>query len=184
VKSGKPELQRFKEEAEKTDAKVVVVSSLSEAQDYVLEYIRERNIENLVYCPDSAGSLEELLKRFKFPSILSSKSTAREIIAKAELGIWLSNYGIAETGTLVFVTSEANDMLTTALPLYNIVFLRSEQIYPTSKQLLSELQQSFIRHNGPFQVSFITGPSRTADIECEVTIGVHGPKELVIFIYD
>lgn len=184
MKSGKAELQRFKEEAEKTDAKVVVVSSLFEAQDYILEYIRERNIENLIYCPDSTGSLEELLKRFKLPSILSSKSTAKGIIADAELGIWPADYGIAETGTLVFLTSDANDLLTTALPLYNVAFLSSAHIYPTSADLLSESHQRLINHKKAFQISFISGPSRTADIECELTIGVHGPKELVIFVYD
>jgi L-lactate dehydrogenase complex protein LldG len=91
--------------------------------------------------------------------------------------------GIAATGSLLLELSDPEGRSATALPPVHMVFLRASSIVPeltslagTLDALLSARPQSYL--------SITTGPSRTADIERVLTIGVHGPKELHILILE
>ena len=96
-----------------------------------------------------------------------------------DVGITRAQAGIAETGTLVLDSSVEQNRLVSLVPPIHIAILDASRIYATLGETLSALQA-----NGEVSpaITFITGPSRTADIELTLAIGVHGPQELYVII--
>jgi L-lactate dehydrogenase complex protein LldG len=70
------------------------------------------------------------------------------------------------------------------LPDNHIVVLRAEQIVPTYEEGWNRLRARETPFTMPRTVNFITGPSRTADIELKIELGAHGPRRLHIVIVD
>jgi L-lactate dehydrogenase complex protein LldF len=94
-------------------------------------------------------------------------------------GITGAAAGIAETGTLVISSGQGKPMSTSLLPEIHLVVIKSAQIVSTLEEAL---QLENVREASA--TTLITGPSRTADIEMTLTIGMHGPKELIVYIVD
>ena len=84
---------------------------------------------------------------------------------------------IAETGTLVITSGPAQPLTASLLPEIHIAIVRRSQIVGTLEEALRDVAIA-----DAASAVLISGPSRTADIEMTLTIGVHGPKELVVFI--
>lgn len=104
-------------------------------------------------------------------------------LAKCGVGITGADYGIAETGTVVLSSDEKNALLVSLLPPIHIAVLRSSQIVAGLDEVISKLGEERIgRIDACRSASFITGPSRTSDVELTLSIGVHGPKELHLII--
>ena len=107
----------------------------------------------------------------------------REQLLAADVGLTTAQLGIAETGTLVLESGQEHHRLVSLLPKVHIALL------PRSR-LVGSLGDAFARlspEGGPPRaraITFITGPSRTADIELELVVGVHGPKQLIVLILD
>lgn len=87
---------------------------------------------------------------------------------------------IARTGTVV-TSSAKNSRSLIAVPQAHIVVAWINQVVPDIKDGLKQLANRYGKKN-PSSITFITGPSRTADIEMELVTGVHGPKELYVFL--
>jgi len=98
-----------------------------------------------------------------------------------DIGITTAQAAIAETGTLVLDSSRERNRLISLVPPVHIAILEASNIYSTLGETLAVLQSN--DEVSPV-VTFITGPSRTADIELTLAIGVHGPQELYVIIYD
>ena len=102
-------------------------------------------------------------------------------IAAAEAALVRADYGAAETGTLVRLDQGDDEKLAWTLPPLCVCLLESHRIVADLQSLAGVLAEHLGRTGVPGpQVSFITGPSRTADIECQLAIGVQGPARLVI----
>ncbi len=116
-----------------------------------------------------------------------ARSELRNSFIDADMGITGANVAIADTGTLVIVSNEGNGRLVSTLPPVHVAILGVEKIVPTlddASAVLKVLSKSATGQKMTSYVSFITGPSRTADIELSLTIGVHGPGELHIVLLD
>lgn len=96
-----------------------------------------------------------------------------------DVGITTAQAAIAETGTLVLDSSVERNRLLSLVPPVHIALLDASKIYPTLGETLAMLQNG--DEISP-AITFITGPSRTADIELTLAIGVHGPQELYVII--
>jgi len=98
-----------------------------------------------------------------------------------DVGITTAQAGIAETGTLVLEAEKERHRLVSLLPPVHIALIRSSDIYLTIGDALQGLggEEQMSR-----AITFITGPSRTADIELTLTVGVHGPKELYVIVLE
>lgn len=96
-----------------------------------------------------------------------------------EAGITRAQAGIAETGTLVLDSSVEQNRLVSLVPPVHVAILDASRIYATLGETLSALQNG--AEVSP-AITFITGPSRTADIELTLAIGVHGPQEIYVII--
>lgn len=105
----------------------------------------------------------------------------RELIGRADLGVTGADLAIAETGTLVLRAAAGRPRSTSLLPPCHVAVFDRTVLVETLEQVGIALEAW---HHGPAPVArgavinFITGPSRTADIELTLTRGVHGPKEV------
>ena len=100
-------------------------------------------------------------------------------IFRFDVGISTVQAAIAETGTLVLDSTRERHRLVSLVPPVHIAIVRASQIYRTLSEVLSLIRKD--KEISP-AVTFITGPSRTADIELTLAIGVHGPQELYVII--
>ena len=94
----------------------------------------------------------------------------------------MADYGIAETGTLVIDSTSEELRLATMVSEVHVAVLPINRLRATSLDLEKELLQTM--GTGPNYWAFITGASRTADIERVLALGVHGPLELHILLME
>ena len=97
-----------------------------------------------------------------------------------DVGITTAQAAIAETGTLVLESDQERNRLVSLLPPVHIAVVNAADVCATLGEALR-----LVRRDGSEMsraITFITGPSRTADIELTLTIGVHGPKELYVIV--
>jgi len=102
----------------------------------------------------------------------------RERLVDAVLGVSGVQAAVAETGTLMLDSSVERHRVASLVPPVHVALVRPADLVP-------DLETAFTRaHEGglPPAVSFITGPSRTADIELQLVVGVHGPRELHVVL--
>ncbi len=116
-----------------------------------------------------------------------ARESLRQKFIDATVGISGANMAIAETGTVVLVTNEGNADLTTTLPPVHIALFGIDKVVATLDDAVAVLRM--LPRSGTGQVmssyvNWITGPSRSADIEQSLTIGVHGPREMHCVILD
>ncbi len=164
------------------------VSSLAEAEAVVVELVRQTDPEfshtRHLLChdhPDIAGL--RLWQRFSRESVavhtsFSQDQQLREKTIAACIGITAPEIAIAETATLVEISGPGRPRSTSLVPSIHVALLRSEKLVADLEEayaLLGQRQQldSFV---------FVTGPSKTADIEATLVHGAHGPCELHIIL--
>jgi len=90
--------------------------------------------------------------------------------------------GVAETGSLLLVSGAENPTLLNFLPLAHIVLLNERDIVGDAETALERLQAMFGKGRMPRLVNFITGPSRSGDIEQTMYLGAHGPRYLLVLV--
>jgi L-lactate dehydrogenase complex protein LldG len=106
---------------------------------------------------------------------LVSPTADKHEMALCDLGVTEADYLLPETGTLVLRSSAEQPRAVSLLPRIHLAIVRPEM-------LRSDLHQVFAEAKDSHYLVFITGPSRTADIELTVTLGVHGPKNLYVWM--
>jgi L-lactate utilization protein LutC len=107
----------------------------------------------------------------------------KRALLETRIGITSADFAIAETGSVVLLSGHEHHRLVSLLPFINVCLLDARKIVATLSELFSRLEpQHCGRESLPQAMTVITGPSRTADIEHTLTIGVHGPNELDVLI--
>lgn len=98
----------------------------------------------------------------------------------ADLGITGVDAGLADSGTLVLRTGATEGRLVSLLPPVHLAIMKADQLLPGVVEFITQFDLPAPSSG----VIFITGPSRTADIELTLTVGVHGPKELLVLVLE
>jgi len=175
--------EAFKIRAEAVSAEVHRFSKRQEALAFVLDFLQAAGVSEAPQCGAvwaAAGYLEEAEQdglRQRVPGLRFD--ITQEASAAAKVGISQLDWGIAGTGTLVQDATAVAKRLVSTLPSIHIALLGTERILADMGSVLEQLRPEQINY-----ISFITGPSRTADIERVLTIGVHGPERLIIVVVD
>ncbi len=114
-------------------------------------------------------------------SEFSSPAEYRQACAGADFGITSADYALADTGTLVLIAGRQESRLVSLLPPAHIAVVPVSRILDGLDQLMAAIPR-------PADITssmvFITGPSRTADIEQILVRGVHGPGEITVILVD
>lgn len=100
-----------------------------------------------------------------------------EAIGAAQIGVSSAEFAVAATGTLVEVTTDDAYRLVSSLPRVHICVFSARDLVGNLHDASPRLRAILQSHEGDCTVSFISGPSRTGDIEMILTLGVHGPEE-------
>lgn len=132
------------------------------------------------------GILEESGISLFVPEDLYDEST-RARAAQIKVGLTGADAAIAGTGSIVVASGRGKSRAASLLPLRHLVLVPMSRIHPTFEAWLRALRRdqtlgSFLRVSG--QIVFITGPSKSADIELHLTLGVHGPRVVHALIFD
>jgi L-lactate dehydrogenase complex protein LldG len=114
--------------------------------------------------------------------ILLLKEGLRGYPGGIDIGFSIVDYGIAETGTLVLSSDSEELRLATMLSEIHVAVLKKSDIRESATGMAEELNALTCRPSS--YTAFITGASRTADIERVLALGVHGPLELHILILE
>lgn len=101
----------------------------------------------------------------------------RDELFSADLGVTAAQWAIAETGTLVLDMAQERHRLASLLPPVHIALLPHARILANLGEALKTIGRPL-----PPTITFVTGPSRTADIELQLVVGVHGPRELHVVV--
>jgi L-lactate dehydrogenase complex protein LldG len=107
----------------------------------------------------------------------------RNALAQAQLSITGAEYLLAESGTIVVAAGRQASRQISLLPSIHVVLATPDQIYPNMAELFQEIQKKHGTALPGSTLTFITGPSRTADIEKVLIKGVHGPTRLLAVVF-
>ena len=116
----------------------------------------------------------------------ASRLRHREQAARAQVGVTGADLVLAETGTLILLSGSGRPRSTSLLPDVHVAVFGRDRLLESLEQVgivLEALHADADHATSGAMINFITGPSRTADIELTLTRGVHGPKEVhAIFV--
>lgn len=110
------------------------------------------------------------------------KARFREQTAQALFGVTSADYCVAETATLVMKTRPGQARAVSLLPPVHIAVIHKDQVIPDLKTLYTYLDGDHHAQGLTNCLTFITGPSRTRDIEGVMVFGAHGPREVHLFV--
>jgi len=107
----------------------------------------------------------------------------RALQGLAALGVGLSGAvaGLADTGSIVVASGPGRSRVASLLPPVHVAVLPVSRLYPTLQDWIADGGPELARRTANLVI--ITGPSRTSDIEMQLTLGMHGPKELHVVLY-
>ncbi len=189
-------LARFKEEFERVAGVLYHVKQIDDVPPLVGRIAAERGARRLLTWAGAALSdrLTDWLRAEGLEvteQALEGASDAecarfRQMAAEAEIGVTGVDIAVAETGSLVVISGSGRARVASLLPPYHVAIFGKTALVESLEQvgvILEALHREPDRSMSGASISFITGPSRTADIELTLTRGVHGPKEVhAIFI--
>ena len=104
----------------------------------------------------------------------------RRVMLGCDIGITSCDWAIAETGTLVVLSRPGQERVASLLPSFYVAIVERRQIVPDLIDAFDRLSLS--GNELPSNVTFITGPSKTGDIELQLTTGVHGPGKWRVIV--
>jgi L-lactate dehydrogenase complex protein LldG len=184
-------LERFREEFERVAGVFHRVATLEELPGVIRRIAGERQATSVLsWHPRALGlDLRRSLGAEGFAVTVApegdpdagAREHHRDAAARAEIGVTGVDFALAETGTVVLVSGRGRPRSTSLLPATHVAVFGPDKLVESLEQMgimLEALHADPARTMSGAVINFITGPSRTADIELTLTRGVHGPKDV------
>lgn len=185
---------------DRANFKAPIYQSLQDEIEVVFASKLLDNNGKFVYCEDEETAmsiLQALINEKGWKSIFTPDDKLINLLQKAnievaheenkfldvEAGITRCEFLIARFGSVMVSSALGAGRRMFVFPESHIVFAYASQVVPELKDALVGLKERY-KNGFPSQVTVITGPSRTADIEKTLVMGAHGPKELYVFMID
>lgn len=177
-------LPQFIERLQAVGAQATVVRGEPEAAAALSRILEESAAERVVASDDA------LVRRLLAATTGAYFRQEVEAMSQDDLflcdaGVTAAQWAIAETGTLVLESAHERNRLASLVPRVHVAVLSADRICATLRDALArvhDVDQSGLMVSRA--VTFITGPSRTSDIELTLVIGVHGPQILHVIVLD
>ena len=172
-------LARFSEMAKRSGATVVMVEDARELGREIARFLGQESLPRTVrMAPDPALDYIALVKQTGFSIARGGAEPSDRI------GLTGALAGIAETGTLMLATGPMQPMTLALLVEAHIVVLPRAAIVGGYEEAMERFRAGGGVHVLPRAVTFVTGPSRSADIEQKIQYGAHGPRRLHIIVLE
>lgn len=178
----------FARELEEVGGKFLGILTPAEVANRIVSLAREIGAKTVALGEGVACDMDavgEALERADFrivrtvPVADTERAAMRSRVADAELGIAEADFAIASTGTLAVVSTANRPSSLTLLPPASLVIVQIDRVMPNLAAVLAAMGPDGVAAN---RLTLITGPSRTADIEKRIVLGVHGPKSLHVIV--
>jgi L-lactate utilization protein LutC len=182
--------ETFAAEAVAVGGEVYVVSDLAAAREVVWRLCREANVQTALCWQhellDRLGLSQSLadvgIERIDHDSLVPQPVDLQRLsILAADVGITSCEFALAETGSLVMLSRPGRERVASLLPPMHIAVVERSQILPDLYDAIARLQ-AMGGEGLPSNVVLITGPSKTGDMELELTTGVHGPGRWCVVV--
>ncbi len=169
----------FMENWRKVGGEAIQVGSMEEAKTYISDVTQTMQARYLL-CFDQPELVEMKLAQTCPGTDVTFWNPDREseLLAKAagtDIGIGIVDYAVAHTGTILAMSNPYKGRAISLLPTAFMAVIKAETIRTRMGEVLKEVRGLHEAGEMPAGVHFVTGPSRSADIENDLTIGVHGP---------
>lgn len=174
----------FARELEEVGGKFLGILAPAEVAGRIVALAREIGAHRVALGQGVASDMDaigEALERADFaivrtiPVADSERAAMRARVADADLGVADADFAIASTGTLAVVSTADRPGALTLLPPATLLVVQIDRVMANLAAMLAELGPRGVAAN---RLTLITGPSRTADIEKRIVLGVHGPKSI------
>ena len=181
-------LALFKSNLEALTGKVAIVQNGAEATNQIKLWLKVLNAKSAILWDHA--KLHEYIDstRLGVKTAFWNRDTSRqeliELAEQADVGITWVNYAIGYTGTVALFNGENSGRSVSLLPPTHIAVMNKSDIVPTMSTVMRILLERRGQGALPSAVDFITGPSRTSDIEMDLSIGVHGPFHMWAVVID
>ena len=172
----------FETRAKNAAAEVFRVKTAVEAKEVITNLVKYTNARKVVAVDSPlqrAAGINAALTELGV-TLYTEQADIAEHAESADIGISAVEFGIAESGSICQDALAFESRLVSMLPPVHVAFMSSSNVVQGVSEAMEVISQVY--DHG--YISFITGPSRTADIERVLTIGVHGPSRLVIIAVD
>lgn len=178
-----PLFDLFKARAEAVSAEVHRFATKAEALDFILAFLQEQSTADTPHSRVvwANGTLLDGVDRERLAAEIPGLTfdVTLDGAETSKIGITQMECAISDTGTLVTNATPVERRLASALPAIHVAVVATDTIEPDMAAALTRIPPERCGY-----ISMITGPSRTADIERVLTIGVHGPSRLVVVFVD
>ena len=171
-------LSLFSKNSEELRTETRVLDDLDAASRFFANLVRSENWQHLA---SHRGALTDTLLASCPVPVTLTESSAGASLEPCDAALSECDALVAQTGSLVLTSRSAGGRALSVLPPHHIVIAKRQQLVPDLPAAF-DLLQSRYGHSWPSMTSFITGPSRTGDIERILVLGAHGPKRLTILI--
>ncbi len=146
--------------------------------DAIEEIVTETGARRVLCPPQDWPGRAEVLERLRSLGCQIAARPSKEEIFAADLGLTSASAGIAETGSLVEVSGSESSRLASLAPPVHVAVLSASAILG---DLIDWAERAAPL---PAHLTFITGPSKSADIEQQLVVGVHGPGRVFVLIVE
>lgn len=169
----------FAENAQNASVEIKIVKSYKDAIADILKIAKATDAKMIAgvgadECEELADVYVEVNKSFK---VYTDKFDIVKNKNELDIGITLDEFGVGETGSICVDNYAYEARIASMLPLINIIFMPKNYIVNNMQDAFDVLAKVFWKgYSG-----FVTGPSRTSDIERVLTLGVHGPSRVILF---
>ncbi len=177
---------QFVAEAKQLSAQVIRVPTAHEAAGAVARLFTEQGWGQALTWAWEAIGCEGLADALAGAGVEAVRAGSPAELASIPVGITGAEAGLADTGSIVVHSGAGRSSLVSLLPPVHVALLDASRIFPDMITFFDSLAgqggaAGYARETS--SLVFISGPSRTADIEQTLTLGVHGPRELVIVVW-
>jgi L-lactate dehydrogenase complex protein LldG len=175
-------LSFFVAELEKLSCEVHQTNTHQEAMEIVIQLFRDRHWKKTLIWQSLLDRTPYLKQSLENAEIEIVPEGDLDDLARIPVGITDVGAAIADTGTLVLQNLIGQPSFVSLLPDIHIAVVDSQNLYPNLPAYLDSIHNPKETLSASNNLVFITGPSRTGDIELSLTLGVHGPRELIVII--
>jgi L-lactate dehydrogenase complex protein LldG len=178
----------FARELEGVGARIIGPVAPEQLAERVGAIVRERGVKSIAVGEGVLVDLSQVVKTLSESGIDvirtgsvdgSTRPELRRLLAHVDAGLAEADYAIASTGTLAVLSDETRPSALTLLPPASLVVVRVDRMKADLASALTALGGAALESH---RLTLITGPSRTADIEKRIVMGVHGPKSLDVIV--
>lgn len=170
-------MEQFRANAENLRADFRLCENSEAVQKQLLE-IRDENKWRKIATHRSELA-DEAARVLSLPTLLTDAPYDKNELESCDVGISTCELLVAQTGSVLVTSRKQGGRALSVLPPHHLVLATRQQLVPDLSAAFEILEERY-GENYPSLISFITGPSRTGDIERILVLGAHGPKKLTI----